>query len=183
MVGLDSTEGQNAISELKRDYGLRWKTPISPDVAGGPMLIGNRLVSVGRRVAHESAIVALDPESGAVVWSYSGERYIASVADPPFVWYISSSQPDGTLVNLYRIDVRSGERKPMESRHYPNRVDQAWIALESGHPRITIEPPRETKPTPIAPRSALWPPSAFTIQAGRLFAYTADGHAYAMSLN
>ena len=70
----------------------------------------------------------------------------------------------------------------MESRQYPARVDQAWIELESGHPRIRTEPPREIKPSPIPPPSALWPPSAFTVQSGRLYAYTADGHAYAMTL-
>src|ERR1051326_9515623 len=92
----------------------------------------DRLVSVGRRVGHELALVALDAQTGAVVWSYSGERYLASVAAAPYIWYVSSTQADGTLVNLYRIDVRSGERKQMETRHYPGRVDQAWIDTARG---------------------------------------------------
>jgi outer membrane protein assembly factor BamB len=183
MVGLDSREGQSAIGELKHDYRLLWETAISPDVAGDPMIIGNRLVSVGRRVAHESAIVALDAQTGSVVWSYSGERYLASVADPPFVWYVSSSQADGTLVNLYRIDVRSGERSLIESRHNATRVDQAWIVLDSGHPRVTTEPPPATNVNAIPPQAALWPPSTFSVHGGRLYAYTAEGHAYAMVLN
>jgi len=183
LVGLDSKEGQSAISELKRDYGLLWEIAISQDVAGDPVIIGNRLVSVGRRVGHEEAIVALDVQTGAVVWSYSGERYLASVAAPPFVWYVSSSQADGTLVNLYRIDVRTGERTPIESRHSPTRVDQAWIAYENGRARVITEPPLESKRTQIPPRSALWEASAYLIQAGRLYAYTFDGHAYAMRLN
>jgi hypothetical protein len=95
---------------------------------------------------------------------------------------VSSSQADGTLVTLYRIDVRSGERQQIETRHNPTRVDQAWIALNSGHPRIITEPPPETKANPMPPQAALWPPSAFTVQSGCLYAYTADGHAYAMAL-
>jgi hypothetical protein len=182
LVRLDSKDGQSVVSELKRDHGLLWETAISPDVAGDPVIIENRLVSVGRRVGHEDVIVALDLHTGETVWSYGGERYLASLADPPFVWYVSSSQADGTLVNLYRIDVRSGERQQIETRHNPTRVDQAWIALNSGHPRIITEPPPETKANPMPPQAALWPPSAFTVQSGCLYAYTADGHAYAMAL-
>jgi hypothetical protein len=147
------------------------------------VIIGNRLVSVGRRVDHEVAIVALDTETGAVVWSYGGERYLASVAAPPYVWYVSGSQADGTLVNLYRIDAHSGERQLMENRHSASRVDQAWIAYENGHARVTTEPPLESKRAQIPPRGALWPPSTFLTQSGRFYAYTSDGHAYAMRLN
>jgi outer membrane protein assembly factor BamB len=182
LVGLDSKDGQQAVSEMKRDYGLLWESAISPDVAGDPMLIENRLVSVGRRVAHESAIVALDPVTGATVWQYTGERYVASLAVPPFLWYASSAQPDGTLVNLYRIDVRSGERKLVESRHSRSRVDQAWIVNDSGGVRVVTEPPLETGVSAAPPRAALWATSAYLIQDNRLYAYTPDGHAYAMLL-
>jgi tetratricopeptide (TPR) repeat protein len=183
LIGLDSKEGQQTISELKRYYGLLWETAISPDVAGKPVVIGNRLVSVGRRVGHEVAIVALDAQTGAVVWNYTGERYVASVAAPPFLWYVTSSQADGTLVNVYRIDIQSGERKLMESRHSASRVDQAWIAYDSGRVRVITEPPLESKGNSIAPSTALWTPLAFTLQSGYLYAYTADGYAYAMRLN
>jgi serine/threonine protein kinase/outer membrane protein assembly factor BamB len=183
LVGLDSKEGQRAISELKRDFGLLWLMRISPDVAGDPVFIEKRLVSVGRRVGHELAIVALDPQTGAVVWSYSGERYLASVAEPPFVWYVSSSQADETLINLYRIDVRSGERQLMESRHNAGRVDQAWIAYEAGHARIVTEPMPASEGKHIPLRNKLWEPSAYLVHDGRLYAYTPEGHAYAMRLN
>jgi outer membrane protein assembly factor BamB len=183
LVGLDSKEGQSAISELKRDYGLLWETAIGPDVAGGPAMIANRLVSVGRRAGYELAIVALDAETGAAVWSYTGERYIASVAAPPFVWYVSSSQADGTLVNVYRIDVRTGERQLMESRHYAARVDQAWIAYDYGRVRVITDPQPVNKAKQLPPAKALWQPAAYLIQNGRLYAYTPDGHAYAMQLN
>jgi hypothetical protein len=34
----------------------------------------------------------------------------------------------------------------------------------------------------VAQHAMLWPPSSFRIQTGRLYAFTADGHAYAMSV-
>jgi hypothetical protein len=89
----------------------------------------------------------------------------------------------GRNVNLYRIDVRTGERQVMESPHFANRIDQAWIALDSARARVLHEPPLENKPKPISPRNALWKPAAFLTQNGRLYAYTLDGHAYAMQLN
>jgi hypothetical protein len=197
-LGFDSKEGQHAITEMKRDYGLLWETAISPNAAGDPVIIENRLVSVGRLVAHEVAIVALDVQTGVAVWQYTGERYAASVASPPYVWYVSSAQADGTLVNLYRIDVRSGERKQITSWHGKARVDQAWIAYEPGRVCVTTASPEDTKcfnagsrvnafaphnTGAVPPRAALWPSSAFLTQRGHLYAYTADGHAYAMRLN
>ena len=277
LVGLDSKEGQRAISEVKRDHGLLWETAIGPDVPGDPVIIENRLVSAGRGVGRESHIVALDLQSGAVVWSYAAERFVSSVAGEYnrrfSLWYVSGFVADATTVNLYRVDIRTGERKQMASWRRPSRIDQVWIAYAGGHifvatgspdfttrmlqvgiacfdaasgarlwekshdskanaidlalpvglfaaqsdsltysiaqERWTIRAtdgsalPALTQPVAaehswelrgdnagveidkstgrvVARHAVLWRPSSFRIQSGRLYAFTADGHAYAM---
>jgi len=71
----------------------------------------------------------------------------------------------------------------MESRHGTTRIDQAWIAYESGHVRVITEPQPEKERKAKPPASALWEPSAYLTHDGRLYVYTSDGHAYAMTLN
>jgi serine/threonine protein kinase/outer membrane protein assembly factor BamB len=141
LVGIDSKEGQSAIAELKRDYGLIWEAEVGRNVAGAPVMVGNRLVSVGRNVQDpkvlplERTIVALDPDTGGLAWRCTGERFLASVAvtdGGPYIWYAAGSQADTSSVLLYRVDVHSGERKQMASWRWIQRVDQAWIAYASG---------------------------------------------------
>jgi serine/threonine protein kinase/outer membrane protein assembly factor BamB len=154
LVGIDSKEGRGAIAELKRDYGLLWEAEVGREVAGQPVLIGNRLVSVGRNVQDPKAppadrsIVALDPETGGLAWRFVAERFAASTAvtdGGPYIWYVAGSQSDTSSVLLYRIDIRSGERKQMASWRRPQRVDQAWIAYASGRIFVaTVSPDLNT---------------------------------------
>jgi hypothetical protein len=83
----------------------------------------------------DRTIVALDPEAGGMAWRFVAERFAASAAvrdGGPYIWYAAGSQSDTSFVLLYRIDVRSGERKQMANWRRPQRVDQAWIAYASG---------------------------------------------------
>src|SRR5207248_605460 len=134
-----------AISEVKRDYGLLWETHVGREVAGDPVIIENRLVSMGRAVGPELPIVALNPQTGAAVWHHTAERFVSSVAAVydrrSFLWYASGLQTDGTAIALYRIDIRTGERKQLANWHRPVRVDQAWIAYAAGRTFVaTVSP-------------------------------------------
>ena len=259
LVGFDSNAGQQAIAEMKRGYGLLWETMIGPELVGDPVLFENRLISGGRGIGREIPIVGLDLQTGAIAWRYTAERFASSVAGQndrrSFLWYAGGVQTDPTAAALYRIDIRTGERKQMASWRRPAPVDQAWIAYASGrvfaataspdpdkrtlqvgidcfdaisggrlwqktynskanaadlaHPvglfstqkdsltysigkeRWTVRatdggtlPPVQQPADPpkaAAPHAILWPPSTFRIQNGTLYAFTADGHAYAMS--
>jgi outer membrane protein assembly factor BamB len=136
LVGIDSTEGQRIMSELKRDYRFLWETTVGPNVAGDPVIIGNRLVSVGRRVARESQIIALDLQTGAPAWQHTAEVFVSSVAAVYdrrfFLWYSSGVLGDESTVMLHRIDAASGEVEEMAKWRRKNHVDQAWIAYASG---------------------------------------------------
>jgi outer membrane protein assembly factor BamB len=139
LVGLDSNDGRRTIDELKRDHGLLWVTQIGTDVAGEPVRIGERLVSIGRKSAQDSegvpidrTIMGLDPETGAIAWRFATERFIASVAVPepqPCIYYVAGSQADLNSFYLYRVDVRSGDRKQVAVWKGKQRIDQAWIAF------------------------------------------------------
>src|SRR5262249_53359269 len=121
--------------EVKRDYGLLWESATGWNVAGEPVIVGDRLVSVGRSdtSAHESSIVGLNVETGAVVWRYNAERFAASTVAPGAVlWDVAGGQADAANVVLYRVDARTGERKKMAGWRAQGRVDQAWIAASAG---------------------------------------------------
>ncbi len=257
LVGVDSSAGQRAISELKQQYGLLWQTPIGPAVLPDPVLIENRLVSTGRRLADEPHVVALDPRNGGVVWRYATERFAASALEDglPFLWCVGGSLTDLKAATLYRVDIRTGERKQMALWRRPERVDQAWIASAAGRVFVATVAPdmntatmevglaafdaasgtklweksehrqanalelknlielftagkdglsysigpqrwtvRATDGSPLpavaatgasakgvaTPPVFLWPPSGFRLQNGRFYAFTDDGHAYAM---
>jgi outer membrane protein assembly factor BamB/TolB-like protein len=256
LVGLDSKEGQRTVGEMKREHGLVWESATGWSVAGEPMIVGDRLVSVGRAdpSTHESSIVGLNRQSGAVVWRYNEERFAASaIGTGGVLWYVAGAQADAASVALYRVDARTGERKQVANWRVPERVDQAWIApvakrifvaetssdVKTGMLRVDIEcrdaasgtslwmkgqnlkvsardlgnpiqffaadgdavtyaigketwtlragdgavltavrVPKATR-APVPPMS-LWPSSSFRMQDGRLYAFTADGRAYAM---
>src|SRR5207244_5721093 len=71
--------------------------------------------------------ILLDLQSGAVVWSYAAERFVSSVTgeyDRRFsLWYVSGLVADATTVNLYRVEIRTGERKQMASWRRPSRIE------------------------------------------------------------
>ena len=46
--------------------------------------------------------------------------------------------------------------------------------------RVKVNVPTTGTNKVVAQHSILWPPSSFRIYGGRLYAFTADGHAYAM---
>jgi serine/threonine protein kinase/outer membrane protein assembly factor BamB len=255
LVGLDSKEGQRTIAELKQDDGLLWESATGWNVAGEPVIVGDRLVSVGRAdpTTHESSIVGLNLQTGAIVWRYNTERFAASaVGANGTLWYVTGSQVDTASVSLYRVDARTGERKQVTNWRWQGRVDQTWIATAGGRVFVaetssevstgTVQVEMECRdassgarlwtksqslkvsarelgnplsvfavdgdsftyrigketwtlrtadggllpPVKVAaskPSSApmsLWPPSSFHIQDGRMYAFTAEGRAYAM---
>lgn len=257
LAGFESKEGQRTIAEMKRDYGLLWETAIGQSVTGEPAVIGDRLVSVGRKVATELTIAGLDAANGVAVWRYRAERFAASTAANACVWYVSGSGVDATSVALYRVDPKTGERRQIAAWKRGPRIDQAWIAAdgtrvfvgtvaadmiagkvdlvvdafdgasgakvwekiqsvkavgrELGDPVKVFSVDKDVvtyamagqswsvraadgsavaaaAKTPVSnkvamPGFSLWLPSAFTVQNGRLYAFTADGRAYAMGAN
>src|SRR5262249_15753186 len=69
--------------------------------------------------------------AGGIVWRYAAERFAASVIvsdGQPVLWYAGGSQADLMSAALYRVDVRTGDRKQIAIWRRPERVDQAWIA-------------------------------------------------------
>jgi outer membrane protein assembly factor BamB len=138
LVGLDSKDGLRAVEELKQGYGLMWATPIGAPLAGEPVVVGDRVVSVGRGVERELAIVALNADSGETAWRFGAERFVASVVDGGGLWYAAGRLADGNAVELYRVDLRTGEQRPVASWRAAQHVDQAWIAAGSGKVFVAV---------------------------------------------
>jgi hypothetical protein len=57
---------------------------------------------------------------------------------------------------------------------------QRWTVRSSDGTPLPAAPDFRAAARPVAPPPFLWPPSGFRAQDRRLFAFTADGHAYAM---
>jgi TolB-like protein/outer membrane protein assembly factor BamB len=132
LVGIGSKEGRRAIAELKQDHGLAWETEVGEAIAGEPVAVEDRVVSVGRAVERDLGIVALNAQSGAVAWSFGAERFAASVMDGRSLWYVSGRQSDGTSADLFRIDIRTGEGKLVASWRAREHVEPAWITTANG---------------------------------------------------
>jgi hypothetical protein len=136
LVGVDSKDGKQALAELTSAHQLQWQTAIDTNVAGAPLLIENRIVSVGRRTSDQLHLVALDANTGAIAWRWEASRFVASVAGTeggkPVLWYASGDAKDYTAISMYRIDIRSGEREPILQWKKSTRIDQAWIAAAAG---------------------------------------------------
>ena len=136
VVGTDSKEGKQALAELSREHQLHWQSAIDLDVVGAPLLIGNRIVSVGRRVLDKLHLLALDARDGTVVWRWQAERFVASVPgtheNKPVLWYVSGDANDYTAITLSRIDILGVDQKLIVKWRKPARIEQAWAATADG---------------------------------------------------
>jgi len=106
------------------------------------MLLGNRLVSVGRRTGRESHILALNPATGAQLWRQKGERFVSSVAAVydrrSLLWYVTgrifvagfSADLDQSSVQL-RIDcIEAGTGRPL----WKNLQSAKLTGFDLAHP-------------------------------------------------
>ena len=81
------------------------------------------------------------------------------------------------VIGLHRWTVSAADGSPMPSPAAAVEPEHSWRLAND-----TIADEVDTKTGKvIAKHSILWRPSTFRIQNGRLYAFTADGHAYAMS--
>src|SRR5206468_3481594 len=102
-----------AIEELKTKHGLLWQSTADGTAAGTSVIIGDRIVNIGRQ-AGDTKLIARDASSGATVWVQPAERFSDAVADATGrVWYASGKAADPNAVVLYSLDVRTGERREL----------------------------------------------------------------------
>jgi outer membrane protein assembly factor BamB/TolB-like protein len=129
LVGRDTRQGQQAIAELKRKNGLVWSATMDGIVVGAPVMIGERVVNVGRLAAPGAGIVALDKSNGQTAWRQFSERVIDSVADDTGrFWYVSGQAADPSGLILYRLNVESGERQELARWSRPFPLNAVYIS-------------------------------------------------------
>src|SRR5262249_22093663 len=128
-----------------QDYRLQWQTAIDTDVAPDPVVVENVLVSAGRRTGSALHIEALRLDTGTMLWRYAAERFVASVVavyeNRPVLWQVSGDAANVAAAVLYRIDIRTGERKRVADWQAARRIEQAWIAYAAGRVFIATASP------------------------------------------
>lgn len=136
LVGVDSIEGQQAVAEMTREYRLSWQSSVNAEVPQGLALVGDRVVSVGRRVLETLHVLALNAQTGVTAWSYPVERFVATAVasdnNKPVLWHVSGDAKDYAAITLNRIDIGTGDQKPILTWRKTARIEQAWIAAASG---------------------------------------------------
>jgi hypothetical protein len=77
----------------------------------------------------------LNAQTGAATWSYPVERFVATAVgsdnNKPVLWHVSGDAKDYAAIRLNRIDIASGDQKPIPTWRRPARIEQAWIAVAS----------------------------------------------------
>src|SRR5439155_13120651 len=119
---------KEAISELRRNYGLLSNQTTDTILAGDPLVVAGLLINIGRgsglRAGGATQILALRPGTNEVVWRQPAERFLDSVAvtrpGPPAVLYVTGNANDPTAVILNRLDVARGERTRLASWNRPS---------------------------------------------------------------
>ena len=129
LVGRDTQQGRQAMAELKRKSGLVWSATMDGTVVGAPVMIGERIVNVGRLAAPGAHIVALDAANGQGAWRQPLEGVMDSVADDVgSLWYVSGQADDPSRLTLYRLNVESGERQELARWGRPFPVNAVHIS-------------------------------------------------------
>jgi outer membrane protein assembly factor BamB len=135
-VGWDSTSGRQAIEELKHNAGLVSAFSVDARVAGAPVIIGNKIVNVGRSAGGSAELVAVDLSGEGIIWRQPAERFMDVAADmsgnAKRLWYLSGENDNPASVLLYRADIESGERHALARWVRPGAVTLAILAYASG---------------------------------------------------
>jgi outer membrane protein assembly factor BamB len=116
LVGRQSRAGQDVILELKRDAGLRWDSEVGAGLSNSqPLLLDNKLVNISRSSGSDSQIVAIDPNTGRVLWRQNGERFLDMTYDVKSrrLYYARGLNSEPTTVLLYAVDLSNGDRKEL----------------------------------------------------------------------
>jgi outer membrane protein assembly factor BamB len=116
LVGRQSRAGQDVLLELRRDAGLRWDSEVGAALANSqPLLLDNKLVNISRTSGSDSQIVAIDPNTGRILWRQNAERFLDMTYDVKSrrIYYARGLNSDPTAVLLYSIELSSGDRKEL----------------------------------------------------------------------
>ena len=126
LVGKDSQAGQQAQAELKRDYGLIWSNAPESAARGKPLLVDGKLIT-GWTLPDTRQVMAMNPESGEVLWRQPTERFSGVGGDPAAgrLWHVSGDDQDPKAVVLYSLSIANGERKELARFTRPLAVTSA----------------------------------------------------------